>query len=257
MPEIAVAFTVSGQREKYLRQALDSWAGVRGVRDAVMVFCVEPHRAFPLEEFSRWAGQVFPQAMVCPNPAVLGCHANTWRAFQWAFDAGARLGVMAEEDLVVSAGVLEYLAWAMEEYEDDEQVTAVCAHARDSAGDGYDDAVVRASWFSPLVCGTWKDRWEGFISPRWRYRRPGDPVDLSDAGQAWDTNLRSEIVRAGRQCVFPVRSRVQHIGEFSTWMTPVVAEFTYPDSRSGCFAPDHQVGRFREVPFRSVPGLRV
>lgn len=255
MPEVAVAFTVSAQREKYLIAALESWARVRGVQDAGMIFCIEPHRSFPLKDFTGWAQRTFRHAVVASNPEVLGCLKNTRQAFDAAFSLGARLAVMAEEDLVVATDILEYLAWAMETYEDDQEIVTVSGHVKDSQGTD-SHAVVRAPWMSPLVCGTWKDRWENFIKPGWKGWSAG-PWDNPDTSQAWDTNLRMMVQENGKASIFPVRSRVLHIGEYSTWMAPATSEFLYGDTQSCCYAPDYPPGSYHEVPFGSVPGLRV
>jgi len=251
VPEIVVAFTVSGQRQKYLRQALDSWAKVRGIGRAQLVFCVEPSSSFPVAEFTSWAEAQFPGSLVIPNPEVLGIVKNTAQAFEAAFHLGARLGVMAEEDLVVSTDILDYLHWAAETYQDDSQVAAVCSHVKASKG-GDPHHAVRVPWFNPLVCGTWKDRWENVWKPGWRNWEAGAPDN-----SAWDNNLRNVIGAAAKVSVFPALSRVLHVGEFSTTYGPTLSEFMYKDSVSSCFSPDYHARAFREVPFGQVPGLVV
>lgn len=252
MAGVVVAFTVSGLREKYLRRALDSWAAVRGIREAQLVFCVEPAPSFHFGEFTNWAMSTFREPLVYQNADQLGCLRNTRQAFGSAFAIGARLAVMAEEDLVVSADVLEYLTWAMETYEQDQEIAAVCAHARESKSRD-EEAVTRVPWFNPLVCGTWKDRWENLIEPSWGAWEEG-----VDGNQAWDNNLRIVLRQAGRSCVFPAVSRVLHVGETSTiYGSVVVGDYMYAQSVSTCFKPDHHPSAFREVPFAEVPGLLV
>ncbi len=251
MPEVVVAFTVSGQREKYLKRALDSWTQVRGIETAGLVFCVEPVPTFPVRDFTIWASRTFPGSHVSVNPDVYGCLKNTKRAFDAAFGMGARLGVMAEEDLVVSADVLEYLTWAMAEYEHDQDVAAVCCHAKESQSTDASLAV-KVPWFNPLVCGTWKDRWEGLWRPSWKPWEGG-----LNENQAWDNNLRIVLSHYAKHSIFPGVSRVMHIGEISTIYTPSIAEFMYQASVSGCFAASHPPAEFREVPFEAVPGLLV
>jgi hypothetical protein len=251
VPEVVIAFTVSGQRENYLKRALESWSKVRGIESAGLVFCVEPARSFPLDDFRRWVSGTFPVAAVRPNPRVYGCLRNTKQAFDSAFHMGARLAVMAEEDLVVAADILEYLTWAAVQYEQDQSVTAVCCHVKESESRD-DSLVVKVPWFNPLVCATWKDRWEGLWRPSWRPWEGG-----LDQNQAWDNNLRLVLARAKKTSVFPVQSRVMHIGEISTIYAPAIAEFMYKASVSDCFSRDYHVPGFREVPFAEVPGLLV
>lgn len=251
MPEIVVSFTVSGQRQKYLRKALDSWKKVRGIGAVQVVFCCEPAPSFPVAEFAAWAGTAFPGAVVLPNPTVFGIVKNTMQAFDVAFHLGATLGVMAEEDLVVSADIVDYLAWAAHTYQEDQQVAAVCSHVKSSESRD-PAAAVRVPWFNPLVCGTWKDRWEKVWKPGWRNWEEGVPDNT-----AWDNNLRNVLGSAAKVSIFPTVSRVLHIGELSTTYGPALSDFMYKDSVSSCFAPDWAAPVSREVAFDTVPGLVV
>lgn len=251
MPEICVAFTVSGQREEYLKRALDSWARVRGVGQAGLVFCVEPVSTFPVRPFTEWTSRTFPGSQVLVNPEVYGCLKNTKQAFDAAFHMGARLAVMAEEDLVVAADILEYLSWATAAYESDPEVAAVCCHVKESKGTD-PGQVVKVPWFNPLVCGTWKDRWQQYLRPAWKPWEGG-----LNGNQAWDNNLRIVLGQQQKKSVFPALSRVIHVGEISTIYAPSIAEFMYSASISSCFAPDRAPVQFREVPFTEVPGLLV
>lgn len=251
MPEIVIAFTVSGQREKYLKKALESWSKVHGIASAQLIFCVEPAPAFPLSDFTSWTAKAFPGSVVVANPSVFGIVKNTKQAFESAFYLGARLAVLAEEDLVVSADVLSYLHWAMVEYERDQSVAAICAHVKESQLKD-PSLACRVPWFNPLVCATWKDRWESLMAPGWKAWQDGVPDNT-----AWDHNLRQLLGAAAKTCVFPVQSRVLHIGEISTTYGASLSEYMYRDSVSGCFAPDHPSGAYREVAYTEVPGFVV
>jgi hypothetical protein len=252
--ELVIAFTVSGQREKYLRQSLDSWAKVRGVQDAHLLFCIEPGN-FPVKEFDGWAHRVFNNVGIVVNSSVLNTVANTRNGIDLAFEYGARFAVIAEEDIEVATDTLEYFSWAAGTYVGSPEVIAVSAHCKASSS-ADTSAVVRASWFSPLISGTWKDRWEGYIRPEfkgWADPQWGDP----SRSQAWDTNLRAQVQRDGRFCLFPTWSRANHIGEYSTWLLPVLAEKLFRDSQSDCFSASYPPMSYHEVPFDSVPGLLV
>lgn len=235
---LTVAFTVSGQRQQYLRQALGSWERVRGVQDARLLFCIEPDPAFPVPEFGAWAGGAFRQAASVVNAARLGCVANTRMAMSRAFGGGAGFAVLAEEDVEVSSDVLEYFAWAAGEYAADPGIAAVCAHTRASWSAG-DNVAVRLPWFSPLIWGTWKSRWEDFIGPGWGITE-GNP-------HGWDARLRIELGEAGLLCLFPARSRSLHIGETSTLFTSALSAHMYPGTRSTCYEPERPPQRWREV----------
>jgi hypothetical protein len=249
VPSGVIAFTVSGQREKYLRQVLGSWGRVRGIDSWHLLFCVEPGYQFPVPEFTAWVQRVFASAEVMVNPERLGCLRNTRHAMREAFGRGAEFAILAEEDCKVSDDVLEYFAWARDAYAADENVTAVCAHSlRTEAGS--DDEVVLGDWFNPIVWGTWKDRWESFIEPGWGFY-PGNE-------ESWDNNLRVQIRDAGRRSVFPVRSRSVHIGEVSTQHRYDLAAYFYRTALSSSFAASRESrAEFTEIPFSRKLGLWV
>jgi hypothetical protein len=252
---IVVAFTVSGDRQEYLRRSLDSWVRVRGIDAATLLFMVEPSRAFPLAEFTRWAEENIPcPVKVVANPVQLQCLANTRAAFSGAFGLGASFAVLAEEDIVVSSDVLEYLAWAEEEYRADADVVMVCAHVKESQG-AKPWQVTRAPWFSPLICGTWHDRWEDFVLPGWG-GLPDNGRGVS-ADQAWDVHLRGRVRQAGKSCLFPALSRALHIGEYSTWLSLRLSSAMLRGSESTCFSPDYEKQPYREVGFNDIPRLIV
>lgn len=253
MPEQVIAFTVSGLREKYLRAALGSWGRARGVQDWHLLFSLEPcQRSFPVADFTWWVKRNFASAEVVVADRHLGCLANTRQAMRLAFDRGAEFAVCAEEDLLVSTDVLEYLGWARDTYRADCDVATVCAHSlrTDHGGDG---EVVRSAWFNPLVWGTWKDRWDGFIEPGW-----GPYLGNTEGNtESWDNNLRVQMNAAGRQGIFPVRSRSLHIGQTSTLMPGLLADYFYRGSLSSSFVPDREPQAFREIPFSKKLGLLV
>ncbi len=247
-----VAFTVSCLRQKYLRETLRSWAKVRGVQDAVLVFALEPpEQVFPLADFTQAVQRAFPGAQVHASRQHLQCLKNTHRALELAFASpGTDFAVVAEEDLEVADDTLEYLAWARDAYAGDENVLAVCAHARGSLLDD-PAAAARAPWFSPLVWGTWRDRWEHVISPNWK---PG--VGTGNP-QSWDVNIQLLVRDGGYACVFPARSRVLHRGQASTQTAYPLSEYLYGRSVSECYAPHYGPQDYREIEFPAQPGVLV
>jgi hypothetical protein len=250
VPSQVIAFTVSGLRQKYLREALGTWGRARGIGDWHLIFALEPCRpgVFPVAEFTQWTRRVFASAEVVVADSHLGCLRNTRRAMRLAFAAGAEFAVLAEEDVLVSDDVLEYFSWARDAYAGEEQVTAVCAHSLRTEAGGPAD-VVRTSWFNPIVWGTWKDRWEDFIDPGW---------GASDGNhQSWDNNLRFQIADAGRHTIYPVYSRSLHIGQASTLTPGLLAEYFYKGALSSSFAAHREPCDYREIPFSSKLGLLV
>lgn len=249
MPSQVIVFTVSGMREKYLRESLRSWGQVRGIGDWHLVFCLEPCRqVFPVTEFTHWVNRCFASAEVLVNDTRLGCLRNTRRAMRAAFARGAEFAVCAEEDVLVSDDVGEYFTWARDAYAADGQAAAVCAHAK-SASRGGEHDVVRAGWFNPVIWGTWRDRWEQFIDPGWGY--------CEGNTESWDHHLRLRIGEAGKVSIYPVRSRSLHIGQVSTLTPGTLAEWFYQVSVSESFAAHREPGQFAEIPFSRKLGLLV
>lgn len=249
---ITVAFTVTGRRQAYLRETLASWSKVRGVQDTQLLFSFEPWREhnFPFADFKQWAGGEFGHVRFEVNDRRLGCKENTRAAMDRAFSGGAEFAVLAEEDVVVSADVLEYVTWCAREFEGDSRTIAVCAHALKSEVNE-PGSVVRAPWFNPLIWGTWPGQWEGFLVPHvWGAEQ--------EDSQAWDGQLRTAILRRQKLCAYPVLSRSSHIGRVST-LTPEPFQSTFfEQAKSRCFSGDYSVKEYQEVSFeREDLGLLV
>jgi hypothetical protein len=250
VPSQVIAFTVSGLREKYLRQALASWGRARGIGDWHLLFCLEPcRRVFPVTEFTQWVSRAFASAEVHVNSEWLRCAGNTRQAMSMAFARGAGFAILAEEDVLVSTDVLEYFSWARDAYADDRQVLTVCAHAKQAEGGGAETDVVRSGWFNPVIWGTWRDRWHDSVGPGWGL--------LGGALESWDANLRRQIVEAGQVSIFPVRSRSLHIGEVSSQTPGDLAGYFYRQYLSSCFDSERASQSYREIPFTEDLGLLV
>lgn len=249
VPANVIAFTVTGRRQKYLRQSLDSWSRARGIGDWHLLFCLEPCRTvFPVAEFTQWASREFASSAVHVNSEWMRCSGNTRQAMSMAFASGASFTVLAEEDVEVSTDVLEFFTWARDTYEQDQQVLTVCAHAKQAeAGPG--DAVVRSSWFNPVIWGTWADRWRESVGPGWGL--------VEGALESWDANLRRQVVTGGKVSIFPVRSRALHIGEVSSQTPGQLSGYFYRQYLSSCFDADRAPQSYREIPFTEDLGLLV
>ena len=238
LPDTLIAFTVSGMREKYLRATLDSWAKVRGIKGVRMLFMVEP-TVMDMNAFCEFLSRNFPGSVVWVNEERLGCLDNTRAAMDKGFGLDAEFVVLAEEDLDVSDDVLEYFAFA-QKYRSDENIAAVCAHTYQAGKKSPAHGVFTAHWFSPLVWGTWQPQWEDFIRPLWAGTTGND--------QAWDLNLRLQIVRTEKYCAFPGRSRAIHRGVASTLTSALLAEHFYRASLSNCYSPHYDPQDWHEIP---------
>lgn len=241
--DITVAFTVSSQREKYLRESLDSWAHARGVQDVRLLFMMEPrrppHHPFPMMEFKEFLARSFPHYLIVVNEERLGCLDNTRAAMDKSFATGAEFTILAEEDIAVADDVLEYFTWA-QRFKDDPEVSSVCAHTFRAAPGTPTGEAVRVRWFSPLVWGTWPDEWKNFIRPEWAGCM-GNP-------QAWDLNYRLQLVHADKYAIFPTNSRSIHIGHSSTLTREPLASYFYNASLTDCYHPPYGPQEWVEVP---------
>lgn len=236
---ITVAFTVSCKRPRYLERAVESWARCAYRGEARFLFSLEPPpRSFGVAGFGQYVKNLLGDATVIVRPEHLGCNRNTYQALRDGF-AVSDFTVLAEEDIEVSDDALGYLIWSAEKYRRVPEAMAVCAHVK-AAGDGGQADVFRAPWFSPLVWGTWRDRWQHLIEPGWDAYQHG-----------WDGHVR-EVGASNpeRFSVFPALSRSRHFGESST-LTPRQAggapNYFHRTALTSCFSTDYGRQEYREA----------
>lgn len=210
-----ITFTIHN-RPHYLRQTLESWAQVRGIGDADLIFCCEP--GCPEAVGICEAVDFGRTSLVAVNSQRLGVLANPWRAFDMAFVHGEIHGtdfaVLAEEDLTVSTDVLEYFTWC-QRYRDDPSVLGVTTYQHHSQPGGL-AAVGPADWarddqFHFWAWGTWRDRWESLLRDSWdlTYEENGGGI----CQRGWDWKIRNTLVCGqGMKMIAPSIARSQHIG---------------------------------------------
>ncbi len=203
-------------RLPYIRQTLRSWEQVRWLDEWVFTVSVEPSN---VQADVLGYGYAFG-AELSLNPNVLGVTRHPHDAMARMFAGGADFAVVAEDDAVVSADVLEYLDWADRTYRNDGSVLAVCTRAK-TGGDPRH--VERRRWFEPYVWATWSTRWDA-LSKEWE-------GDHEHGG--YDANIGLRLVNEWDvDCLFPLASRSMHIGRG-------VGTHTLPDSPESVFdAPD-------------------
>jgi hypothetical protein len=219
-------------RPQYLKEALSSWQKVRDLEDWDIYVQIEPND-FAEEQANmvRVAFQDHPSVEVLINPQVYGVLHNPWVGFERLFMAkNYDFVVRTEDDLVVSADILEYFGWAAEEFQNNSQVATVNGF---TYRDGPSDEVALVPLFSPLVWGTWQDRWEGFLGPTWDHDYStfnGEPGNQS----GWDWNINTRLFPQHQLLAcFPLASRVHNIGIHGVHSLPE----NYSTSES--FIPDH------------------
>jgi len=227
---VALAFTAY-RRPPYFERTVASWLAARE-RDrlaAVRVF-LEP--SYAREQMRRIAE---PLGRVHVNARRLGVLVSPWHALETMFGEGHEFVILAEDDIVVSDDVLEYLRWAADAFAADPGVLAVNAFSR-RGGDPY-SAVLGAD-FSPLIWGTWRDRWANVLRDTW------DKDYGSGDGEypgGWDWNIRRIVRRDGWEILQPCQSRSDHIGELGgAHMNPQTVE----SARGVAFTPHRLPGEY-------------
>lgn len=217
-------FLTAYNRLSYLQQVLHTWESVVGVEEWDMVAMIEPsdlsHQIVEeFEEFSRKTK--FRRFSIQVNPQVYGVLHHPWVGFENLFSTNLQgnydFVVRAEDDIIVSNDVLEYFSWAAKKFKLDPSVATVHAF---SEAEGSARDVELISKFSPLMWGTWRDRWQELLSPTWDHDystfnlRPGNQ-------SGWDWNINTRLLpRLGLTSVCPVVSRTNNIGVVGTHGTP-------------------------------------
>lgn len=232
-------FLTAFNRPDYLAESLASWKTVRGLDDWDIYAQIEPN-AFAEEQrdMINHAFLYHDNVEVVVNPELYGVLHNPWVGFDKLFKEDYDFVVRTEDDLVVSSDILEYFNWASSRFQNNTSVATVNAY---TTYDGPSDAVALVPLFSPLVWGTWQDRWEGLIGPTWDHDySTNNGIPGVQAG--WDWNLNTRIFpQHGLRACFPLASRVHNIGLVGTHSLPE----NYETSKS--FKPDHGHQKFRVV----------
>lgn len=215
-------------RPDYLRRTLESWGAARNISE-ISDFVIALGRsdrsgeqidvAAQLSNYTGFGIRILEDSEAAA--ASHGMHRAVAEGITEVFDEpSVQFVVAGEEDVVVSDDVLEYMNWACWRFRNHPAVLAVLAH--DVGGTGWDspadpnsrhDELVSAHrvrlrhYFNPWVWGTWRDRWEKILLPRWEYCEP------PRWGTGYDWNIATRIVPGEYLCVVPDASRSQNIGE--------------------------------------------
>lgn len=205
-------------RLRLLQDTLESWYRVRGLEDWHVVAWIDPsnvsrHTAEEFQEF--FFHRNLKNTRVHVNPVHMGVLKSPYYALNGLFDEGYDFVVRAEDDLTVSADVLEYFDWASQYFKNNPNIGNVGAWSDRMGPENW----VTTDEFSPLVWGTWSDRWYGLLGPEWDMdysTNNGTPG--VEAG--WDWNINRIYKREDLSAVHPLASRVQNHGVIGTHSTP-------------------------------------
>ena len=214
-------------RPHCLQETLESWAKVRGIKNVIMDFHVEPGQP-ATEAVIDEMDEHFGKMKVTTNRAHLGPQVNPFQGINCGFTqfrdpSPDDFVILAEDDFIVSDDILEYLAWTRDEFAGDKRVIAVSSTQFEAQG-SLADVLLTPSW-TGWVWGTWRDRWEQLIAPAWTF-------GYEYGGWDWKL-IRYWCGERGYLTAVPALSRSQHIGRSGSFTT--VESFEAHQSR--CFAP--------------------
>ena len=185
-------------RPHYLAPVLESWRGVRGIEDTYMIYRCEPGYPDVVDLVNRERPRA--EGNVVVNDRQLGNDANMLAAVTDGFATGAEFVIAAEDDVLVAADLLEYMAAMAARYAGDKSVLAVTAWQDEPPGPL--DEVRRRGWFfGGAAWGIWRDRWEEI--------RHGWPP----SGVGYDGYLFGLCQATSRVSIQPMATRCKNIGE--------------------------------------------
>jgi hypothetical protein len=228
LPDVVLVCT-AWRRPEYLEKTLASWATARGVgRLGGLVVALGPSA---VEEQQREIIRLAPVGLdhltvVLDDSEAArnspGMHRALGEALTWVRDElKPKAIICAEEDIIVSSDVLEYMGWALNRFETNPLVAAVCAH--DVGGQGWDipgigqagfDAdpaeVALSDYFNPWVWATWTGRKLDFLLDQWDWDATLGPISWQ---HGYDWQIRRLIHEQGLLSAVPAASRSQNIGK--------------------------------------------
>ena len=227
LPDVMLVMT-AWRRPDYLERALASWVKVRGAsRLGGLVVALGPseHEERQRDTIELAGRALDRQIIIRPDSAKAqaspGMHRALGETLTWVRDELKPAAVIcAEEDLIVSDDVLEYMDWALNRFVGDPTVATVLAH--DAGGQGWDipgiglggfdapqDEVSLRSYFNPWVWATWAGPRLDHLLDRWDW-------DATTGQVAWQRGYDWQILRVIREgllSVVPAASRSQNIGQ--------------------------------------------
>lgn len=222
-------------RPHYFHGSIGSWFYARGWADWQPAVHLEPSpvREY-MSEIAESAG-----ARVHHNPQRLGVLHNPWTALDAAFNTDADFAVLAEDDILVSNDILDYFTWAADTLHG-RHILAVCAfNPAKTVQPGDEHTITTTRQFSPLIWGTWKDRWCSVLRDTWDHDYSSGTPAQPQSGWDWNINLR--VMGDWRNAV-PLASRSDHIGRHGGTHTTV---FTFGSSRAATFTLNRPPGTFK------------
>jgi len=189
-------------RPHYSRAVLDALSRCAGIKNYLIVICVEPGN----EAVLRIAKSVnFAESKVYVNPERYGCSRNSYEAMRRGFE-NSEFVIYVQDDDQLAYDALKYFEFCKNKFRGDGSVYTVCAWnlMKDPCPPSHNHRIMRRDLFISLTMATWKDRWEerGGMRDNWDY-------GYKQGG--WDVHI-NEHLRKGRWEVYPWLYRAQNIG---------------------------------------------
>lgn len=207
-------------RPEYLGPVLDSLVGVRGWEDWHLCISIEPSdRLQEVQDLvATFLPKVHPRSVeVIVNPERYGVLHHPWVRWQELFERGFDYVLRSEDDLIHGQDVLEYHSWAAATFQHDPAVGIVTAFAADNRS--HAECHRRIGLGSPLLIGTWFDRWRDVIGPTWDHDYSTGDTNT----RGWDHNIHLRVFpERGLHAILPNHTKVEHIGVFGEHSTPEV-----------------------------------
>lgn len=172
------------------------------------LFMIEP-TPFKAEMKALISKYELENSIVHENPYCFGVLNNPWYGMNKAFEQGANFAFVAEEDVIVSDDILEYVEWCRDNTQAP-NVLGVCANQRAQAIPEDPNLVWKNHRFCPVGWGTWKLAWYQYLRESWDHNYTSG--GRHDSGWDWNINLRV-IPKHNQTFIWPAVSRTDHIGE--------------------------------------------
>jgi len=207
-PEIAVVCTAF-KRPDYSRQSLNALAVALEAlgRDVPIHLHVEPGSDEVMALCEAFCRRFHGGTTLVRNRERLGVNANTLAAINAGFARGdVDYVCLIEDDVVLAADGLTFLAWAAAQFWDDTRVLSATTYNREPAmppPERWHEVRTRA-WTHVWGFGIWRSRWAMIRNQVGRGR------------MSWDCDVNAARERAGLREAFPVLSRCNNVGVLSS-----------------------------------------
>lgn len=211
-------------RPGYMKPVVESLIQVRGWEDWHVLISIEPSESSQevLSLAAEFVASIRNKTSfeVVVNPTRFGVLTHPWKVFDRLFnEQGFDYVLRSEDDLVHGQDILEYHKWASTAYEHDEAIGIVGGFADDYRDHSRVRRVLGLG--TPLLIGTWKDRWNGVFRDNWDHDYSTGTPEMPASG--WDVHLNHRVMPArGLHAILPLHTKCEHIGVYGAHSNPEI-----------------------------------